>query len=196
MTVIDSLQVFDGVAEPLRHAIGQAVAAERLEGWQPTTGHVADLVALAGAQMSFGDYLSRYLKDIHRSRAPRPRRMFQRRRPYLIPGTAVLRNNFGVCEAEQLRELEFIATAARLVQWHITLIEGDVTTADLDAARLHQHVFADVYAWAGSFRTVELRRGDSAFAWQSSVAHAVSAVERSARRLVAQSHALDTPGLA
>jgi cell filamentation protein len=196
VTVTDSPNAFGGVAEPLRHAINQAVAAERLEGWQPNKDHLADLVALAGAQMSFGDYLARYLKDVQRIRDPRPRRIFRRRRPYLIPGTSVLRNSFGVFDAEQLRELEFVCTAARLVQWHITLIDGDVATADLDVGRLHQHVFADVYAWAGNYRTVELRRGDTAFAWQSSVAHAVSAVEHAARQLVAESHDLDIPGLA
>ncbi len=192
----DSLNALGGVAEPLRHAINQAVAAEQLEGWQPSEDHLADLVAFATAQMSFGDYLSRHLKGIQRISDPRPRRIFQRRRPYLIPGTAVLSNNFGVVDAEQLRALEFISTAARLVQWHIKLTDGDVTAADLDAGRLHQHVFADVYAWAGRYRTVELRRGETAFAWQSSVAHAVSAVERTARQLVVEAPDLDIPRLA
>ncbi len=40
------------------HAVAQAVAAERLEGWRPTDEHVAALAALARERRAFDDYLA------------------------------------------------------------------------------------------------------------------------------------------
>jgi cell filamentation protein len=198
--VTDSRDAFSGLNDPLRHAVCQVIAAQQLEGWQPSSRHVTDLVAVATRSVTFGEYLSRYRGEhaiAERENRDRSlRRVFQRRRPYLIPGTSVLRNNFGVADDAQLRELEFVCTAARMVQWHNRLIHGDIGATDLDVGGLHQHVFADVYAWAGTYRTTELRRGATAFAWQSSVPRAVSAVEHRARQVVTHSQALDVGGLA
>jgi cell filamentation protein len=41
--------------------------------------------------------------------------IFRRNRPYLIPGTTVLRNNFGVDSQTVLSELEFVAAHRRRV---------------------------------------------------------------------------------
>jgi len=68
----------------------------------------------------------------------------------------MLRNNFGTDSAEVLAELEFVATAGRTAQWHQHLAAGRVGVADLDIRTLHQHVFADVYSWAGRLRVTEL----------------------------------------
>src|ERR1700712_921905 len=80
-----------------RHAVEQAIAAERLEGWRPTDEHITDLGRLARHQLTFGDYLAAY-----RARHPpavEPSfalgRIFRRTKPYLIPGTNLLRNSFG-----------------------------------------------------------------------------------------------------
>ncbi|MUL80811.1 MULTISPECIES: Fic family protein [unclassified Mycolicibacterium] len=142
-------------SEPGRHALAQTIAAERLEGWQPTAEQTEDLTALLTGGVTFGEYLGRHLPD---PAPPLRRRVFARRRPYFIPGTSVLRNNFGVRDAGVLAQLEFVATAGRILQAHLRTQDRD-----LDVRSLHQHLFGDVYAWAGEPRIVELRKGDSSF---------------------------------
>ncbi|MET0699377.1 MAG: Fic family protein [Mycobacterium sp.] len=179
-----------------RHAVEQAIAAERLEGWRPTDEQVADLGRLARGELPFGQYLAAY-----RSRHPAPvqpskgpGRLFRRAKPYLIPGTELLRNNFGATSAAMLADLEFVATAGRLLTWQLWLADGPVDVDALDLRRMHQHVFADVYAWAGQYRVTELRRGDTVFAPQAGVAEGAARIESAARELAGAE--LDEPGLA
>jgi cell filamentation protein len=186
----------DGLPAPLRHAVDQAIAAERLEGWRPTDEHIADLVRLGRDQLAFGDYLTGY-----RARHPPPvepgadlGRIFRRAKPYLIPGTILLRNNFGAATASMLADLEFVATAGRLLSWHRWLADAAADVDALDLRRIHQHVFADVYPWAGHYRVTELRRGDTTFAAQSTVADGANQVETTARVLAGAD--LDAAGLA
>ncbi|HET6735957.1 Fic family protein [Mycobacterium sp.] len=189
----------DALPDPLRHAIEQTLAAERLEGWRPTDEHVDALVALVCDETSFGDYFAVYRARYPVSGTPErreQRHVFRRRRPYLIPGTTVLRNNFGIDSFEALAELEFVATAARITAWHCRLAHGAVDIRDLDVRAIHQHVFGDVYPWAGVYRVTELRRGDSVFAWQSSVARSMVHVHESARAIANHGARLDAPALA
>jgi cell filamentation protein len=179
----------DRLPAPLRHGVEQTVAAERLEGWRPTVADLDALVALACDELDFADYLA-----CHRARYPvldrpvprvrRVRRVFGRARPYLIPGTNLLRNNFGADSQAMLQDLEFVATAGRIAQWHRHLLAG-VGLDDIDVRSLHHHVFADVYPWAGNYRVTELRRGEVVFAWQSSVDQEMAGIEAAARRLAA-----------
>jgi cell filamentation protein len=157
------------------------------------------LVALVSDETSFGDYFSVYRARYPASGTPErreQRHVFRRRRPYLIPGTTVLRNNFGLDSQAALAELEFVATAARISAWHRRLAQGDVDVRDLDVRAIHQHVFGDVYPWAGAYRVTELRRGDSVFAWQSSVARSMVHVHESARAIANHGAGLDAPALA
>jgi len=107
--------------EALRRAVDQTVAAERLEGWCPTGAHVDALAALLCDEMCFDDYLADaealHLPDTTPSRRDHWRAL-RRRQPYLIPGTTLLRNNFGVTHHQALAELEFVATAGRIALWH------------------------------------------------------------------------------
>lgn len=173
--------------DPLRHAVDQAVAAERLEGWRPTDEHRTDLIRLAKDEIAFGEYLATY-----RRRHPPPvepsrdlGRIFRRSRPYLMPGTMLLRNNFGAGSATMLADLEYIATAGRILQWHQFLLSGAVGQRDLDVRRIHEQVFADVFPWAGQLRSTELRRGDDVFALQSGLVEALDLVEDQARSVAA-----------
>src|ERR1700681_1126882 len=160
----------DALPAPLRHGIDQTVAAERLEGGQPSAGHIGALVDLVGDRVTFGDYLASY-----RARYPLVpaetrrghRRLLRRTRPYLTPGTTMLRNNFGAHTHEMLAYLEFVATAGRIAGWHRRLAAGEMGVDDLDVRAIHQHIFADVYPWAGNYRLTELRRGEAVFAWRS-----------------------------
>lgn len=188
----------DALPDPLRHAIDQTLAAERLEGWRPTDEHVDALVALVSDELSLGDYFALYRSRYPASGTPRRdhRHVFRRRRPYLIPGTTVLRNNFGVDSQAALAELEFVTTAARIAEWHCRLARGAVDVRDVDVRAIHQHVFADVYPWAGAYRVTELRRGDSVFAWQSSVGRSMVHVHESARAIANHGARLDAPALA
>jgi cell filamentation protein, protein adenylyltransferase len=194
----------DPSAAMLGHVIEQTVAAQRLEGWRPTEENLRALVELASGQTTFGDYLGRF-----RSRhppSPPPRRTIRRKRPYLIPGTTVLRNNFGTSSAEVLGELEFVAAAGRIAQWHRLIgttahgadaLDADALGADaLDPRRVHQHVFADVYSWAGELRVTELGRGDVFFARKADLASMVGELCSRARALPDRIDARDSARLA
>ena len=99
------------------HAVAQAVAAECLEGWRPTDEHVSALTALAHDEVSFDDYLAKFRDRYPAQPRPRRRRPSLRPTPYLVRGTTLLRNNFGAQSAEMLADLEFVATAGRMVSW-------------------------------------------------------------------------------
>ncbi|BBZ06632.1 cell filamentation protein [Mycolicibacterium doricum] len=165
------------------HAVAATLAAHRLEGWAPSQQHVEALVALAAADVSYEDYLAAF-----RSRYPPPqprRRRLRLRRatPYLIPGTTVLDNRFGATDPQVLADLESVATAGRMVRWLLGLRRPTRDDA-LDVRVIHHHLFSDVYAWAGIYRTTELRRGEHGFAWQSTIAARMTHVHQSAREVV------------
>jgi cell filamentation protein len=175
----------------LAHAVAQTLAAERLEGWEPTDEHVAALNSLICGRVSFVDYFSTF-----RARHPPPQRHrrrpgLRRAAPYLIPGTTLLRNNFGAGTAEMLADLEFVATAGRMALW----LSGDGTDS-LDVRVLHRQLFADVYPWAGSYRTTELRRGEQGFAWVSTIEAGMAKVHDKALSIVACSSGYDEVRLA
>lgn len=161
----------DCLPAPLRHAVHQTVAAQRLEGWEPTQENVSALVALAGGGLAFGEYLATFRARHPPSVRYRREPVFRRRTPYLVPGTRLLRNNFGAGSAQMLTELECVATAGRMVQW---FRESPGRGAGFDVRDAHRHLFSDVYPWAGEYRTTELRRGEQGFAWQSTIAEGMA----------------------
>lgn len=184
----------DRLSPGLRHGIDQTVAAQRLEGWRPTDRHLHTLAELLGGESTFAEYLAE-----HRAHVPPPaprKRTLRRKRPYLIPGTTMLRNNFGTDSPEVLAQLEFVATAGRTAQWHQRLAAGDVGADDLDVRALHEQVFGDVYSWAGRLRVTELRRGETVFAWQADLADAVAQLDARARAIPAEVQTGDTARLA
>jgi cell filamentation protein len=162
------------------HAVVQTLALLRVEGWSPTGEHVAALETLARGGVSFTEYLHPF-RARHLPAAPARRRWRLRRVPYLIPGTKVLRNEFGVESADVLADLEFVATAGRMIGWWHELTTG---RPSLDVRTLHRHLFADVYSWAGELRTTELRRGASAFAWQSALAAGLARLDQAVEHVV------------
>jgi aminoglycoside phosphotransferase (APT) family kinase protein len=91
-----------------------------------------------------------------------------------------------------LREIAVLRTLAGSGVPH----PGFVAGCDLDVRALHQHVFADVYQWAGRLRVTELRRGETVFARQADLAEAVAELEARARALPGQRQAGDTARLA
>lgn len=176
----------DRLPQPLRRCVDQTIAAEALEGWQPTADHIDALVALVDGDVAFADYLAEY-RTGYPSEPTRQtnRRVFRPRRPYLIPGTTLLRNNFGADSHRMLSDLEFVSTAGRIACWHRRLADGDVGADDLDIRAIQRELFSDVYPWAGNYRVTELRRGEDVFAWRSSVHPMTARVEVAAREVAA-----------
>lgn len=79
--------------------------------------------------------------------------------PYTYPGTNTLRNRFGIKNAARLAKVEAVFTNQRMSE---PLPDIALTSAGYKA--LHKHLFQDVYAWAGTLRTVEIAKGNSFFA--------------------------------
>lgn len=175
-------------ARAVHRAVEQTLAAQRIEGWRPEPAHVVDLGALAAGELRFGDYLARWREKY--PSAPVRRRLLRRSVPYLIPGTTVLRNNFGVADGSALAELEYLACAGRMVLWHREIVY------QFDPREIHRELFGDVFGWAGEYRTVDIRRGDSAFLWQSDVADAMAEMVAAAAGLADVGRAYDNPRLA
>ncbi len=193
---INAVPAPEQLPQRLRHCVDQTVAAQALEGWRPTADQMAALAALVSDDLTFDDYLSAFRGRYTSKQAEKATRRMRRRDPYLIPGTSVLRNNFGVDDHRTLAELEFVATAGRMVGWHRRIVHGDVRACDLDLREIHRQMFADVYAWAGSYRVTELRLGDEVFARRASVQRMMTRIEATARAVAADNDDALAPQLA
>ena len=77
--------------------------------------------------------------------------------PYLDLQSGVLRNRLGITDAKQLRQVEAELTASRIYDVIRDPIPGRYDLTHLRA--FHQHIFQDVYDWAGELRTVSIGRG-------------------------------------
>jgi len=72
-----------------------------------------------------------------------------------IPGTDVFRNKLGITDGHKLASAEADLTAIRLTQLHLKPLVGAFTTEHLQT--VHNHIYQDIFAWAGQLREVELR---------------------------------------
>lgn len=86
--------------------------------------------------------------------------------PYTWPGTDVLRNRLGITDDKTLAEAERRLTLARGAEAARLTFPA---TADGYRA-LHQHLFQDIYDWAGKDRTVDIGKGGARFAHVSYIA--------------------------
>jgi len=82
--------------------------------------------------------------------------------PYVYPGTDVLNNLRDIRDPEILAEFEAEATARRILELGNSPPKGECNTAHLRS--IHKHIFQDVFAWAGKFRTVNISKGGNSFA--------------------------------
>ena len=83
--------------------------------------------------------------------------------PYTYPDSSVLRNIAGLRERQALDFFEANAVSRRLIELELKPSFGKFDTGHLKA--IHRNLFQDVYAWAGTFRTVNLARsGQTMFA--------------------------------
>jgi cell filamentation protein len=84
--------------------------------------------------------------------------------PYCYRGTTVLRNIPDIRDREALAEFEAVSTAQRADE---PLPEGRLSVRHYRA--IHHHLFEDVYAWAGKFRTVRLGKEGSALCYPENI---------------------------
>ena len=80
--------------------------------------------------------------------------------PYCYPGSDVLVNRPGLRDAAALEAYEFALSRERACQ---PLPTGRASVTHYRA--IHHHLFQDVYAWAGRFRTVRISKGASTFCY-------------------------------
>jgi cell filamentation protein len=85
--------------------------------------------------------------------------------PYCYPGTAVLKNRAGLTTEAELEAFETAMTFARSEE---PLPRGRLTVTHYRA--IHHHLFQDVYAWSGKYRTVRLSKGTSVFCYPEHIA--------------------------
>lgn len=136
-------------------AVEQSVAAQELEGWAPTPDDVRALVEHCRAPA---------VAPPPPPARTRRRPALRRRAPYLVPGTTVLANRFGLTEPAALAAAEAAASARRLGEVHRGLLPPDGPPGAARLLALHGHLFGDVYDWAGRLRTVEIAKGGTRFA--------------------------------
>lgn len=82
--------------------------------------------------------------------------------PYTYPGTSVLRNKAGIREREPFKRFEYEHSASRLRELREKPLAGNFDLDHLKA--IHAYIFQDVYEWAGKVRTINISKGDTAFA--------------------------------
>ena len=85
--------------------------------------------------------------------------------PYCFPGTTVLKNLRGLRGQAALDRFEAVMTAQRADE---PLPNGRLSVRHYQA--IHHHLFQDVYAWAGKFRSVRISRGGSMFCYPEYIA--------------------------
>jgi cell filamentation protein len=73
----------------------------------------------------------------------------------------VLPNLLGISDWWELHTYEHAVAAQRQIELAIRPIAPTFDTANLRA--IQRHLFQDVYPWAGQFRTINIRRGESHF---------------------------------
>ena len=84
--------------------------------------------------------------------------------PYCYPGTTVLKNIPEIRNQSALDEFEAALTAQRADE---PLPNGRFSVAHYKA--IHHHLFQDIYAWAGRFRTVRISKDGSAFCYPENI---------------------------
>lgn len=85
--------------------------------------------------------------------------------PYCYKGTQILKNRLGTRDAATLRAFEVEISALRAEE---PLPEGRFVAAHYRA--IHRHLFADVYRWAGRYRTVRTSKSGNMFCFPEQIA--------------------------
>src|SRR3954454_22408569 len=83
---------------------------------------------------------------------------------YCYPGTTVLKNRLDLTEAEELHAFEAEVSDVRADE---ELPAGNLDFSQFKA--IHEHLFQDVYDWAGKIRTVRISKGGNMFCFPENI---------------------------
>ncbi|MGF6237964.1 cell filamentation protein [Leclercia sp. 1548] len=81
------------------------------------------------------------------------------RDPYLYPELNVMRNRLGIRQAERLALAAYEFTALRAA----TLSLGPLLRGLPHLCAIHQHLYQDIFDWAGDIREMDIYQGDTRF---------------------------------
>jgi len=81
------------------------------------------------------------------------------RDPYLYPELNVMRNRLGIRQAERLAQGAYEFTALRAA----TLSLGPLLRGLPHLCAIHQHLYQDIFDWAGDIREMDIYQGDTRF---------------------------------
>lgn len=84
--------------------------------------------------------------------------------PYAYPGTQVLKNRLGTRDPAVLQAFEVEMTTLRARE---PLPAGRFGSTHY--CRVHRHLFQDVYAWAGQYRTVRTSKSGNVFCYPENI---------------------------
>lgn len=91
--------------------------------------------------------------------------------PYAYSGSTVLQNLLDIHDPFQLEAFELEISTLRA--------EEPLPQGDFDAphyCRIHHHLFQDVYAWAGKYRTVRTAKGGNSFCYPEYIEREMNAL--------------------
>jgi cell filamentation protein len=91
--------------------------------------------------------------------------------PYCYAGTTVLKNIPGLRDAEALNRYELLLTDQRARE---PMPAGRFSVRHYQS--IHWHLFRDVYAWAGRFRTIRIAKERSMFCYPENIAREMKRV--------------------
>jgi cell filamentation protein len=77
---------------------------------------------------------------------------------YCYKKSNVLRNKLSITDADALRTAEREITAVRILEAEQTPIRGKLDFKHL--CDIHNHIFSDIFEWAGRLRTVNISKGN------------------------------------
>lgn len=103
---------------------------------------------------------------------------------YTSPQTGILRNSGDISDNESLQFAEAGVTARRLQELWMNPVQ---VTGSEALFSIHQHLFQDIYEWAGQKRTVEISKGGNQFLALCHFSTALSFIDR----LIAEYRRLD-----
>ena len=72
--------------------------------------------------------------------------------PYILEN-GTLRNKLGITDYQKLKEAECDIGFVKLMT--VDLIDTDCSPSEL-VKKVHQHIFGDIFDWAGEYRTVPI----------------------------------------
>ena len=93
--------------------------------------------------------------------------------PYAYSGISVLENLLDIRDQAKLDAFEVEISTLRAEE---ALPEGPFDSAHY--CRIHHHLFQDVYAWAGQYRTVRTSKGGNAFCYPEHIPGQMDALFR------------------